>query len=82
MNISLFCVAIFGTGPYTFSWTAPSDSTSLSRISYTDSPGSGSASGSSIATFIALSGDTGEYTCTVMDSVGDTNSDTASLEVG
>ena len=82
LNVSLVCAAIFGTAPYAFSWTAPSGSTSLSRVSYTDSPGSDSASGSSIATFIALYGDTGEYTCTAMDSMGDTDSDTASLEIG
>ena len=71
-----------GTGPYTFSWTAPSSSTSLSRVFYTDAPGSHTLPGLSVATFIELYGDTGEYTCTVMDSLGDTHFDTASLEIG
>ena len=82
MNVSLVCTAVHGTGPYTFSWTAPSSSTSLSRVSFTDSPGSDILPGNSVATFTALYGDTGEYTCNAMDSMGDTGSNTASVEVG
>ena len=73
---------MLGTGPYTFYWTAPSSSTSLSRVFYTDAPGSHTLPDSSVATFTALYGDTGEYTYTVMDSLGDTDLDTASLEIG
>ena len=74
-NITLFCiVATGGIPPFTFGdWMPPDDSTSVSRGEITNN-------GSTLM-FTALESDSGSFTCSAMDSTGETDSGSEKIEV-
>ena len=74
-EVSLTCVAVLGSGVYSFDWLVPDGSTALSR-------GQNITNGAiSQLIFTALEEDSGEYTCRVQ-SGSEMGSDTITLTIG
>ena len=73
-NITLFCITLGGTPPFTYGdWMPPEDSTSVSSGEITNN-------GSTLM-FTALESDSGSFTCSAIDSEGETDSGSEEIEV-